>query len=813
MEDLGSLIAKLGADLSDLKRGLAEGRGQLASFQGMAERAGEKVKQALSFVALGAGLYLALSKIKEGFQAAFQAADEFQVTTIGIAATLTNLAKDKSDPGLTLAQNLEFAKEMYEALEEEAAKHFGTAQDLQQAFNILVQKGVVARKEDVQALGLLVDQIKLSTQGMNQQIQIAQELRAIVDGQAKATSAVAMMLKDRIGPDWEKIVAEHREAGDLLQFLASLFPGLQAALEKIQNTYEAQKNTLQSHLKLIGREGLAGLYDDVVDLLKDINAYLKEHKDELIVGIRNAWADLKEVLKGVKAALDGIYDVLVFIRDIMPNIVGWAKAFSKALQIDEANFQMLKSLARGDLAAAQAAALKRAQAEGLPVGPGRGWTPEDILAGRVKVSIPPPSGVPELEDRKRQEEKAATKGHAEDLLKILADYLEAKRDKEVKAAEEALKTLKSEYDLKKAELTRNLEAGLIAAEDYYRQVNQLGADLTRETLAVLDLKIAKEKEAYDLAVKELQARIASSQVSPEAGDLMGKKLLLEHETRLISLNAEKTRTRLEDEKRLVEILQEQIEARQKITDLILDEEGKAAFTELEQREFAILKLLEEQKKRREELLKLLGQAGATPEETAASMARFDVAAGRQLQIARFGEEAKVWAQTIAGGISNLVDSLIQGGRDLQQALHRFFSDLFKQSLEPGFKALKAGLENLFLDLFGSVGKSIANAALGVLGLIGMMFLGGGGGGSFSPSGAGIGVTTHEAVRGIVAGPTSISIGEIGASLADALIPTNNWLDKIERNTRQLSINITGLDAGQLAQLLADYLAAALMQGA
>ena len=42
---------------------------------------------------------------------------------------------------------------------------------------------------------------------------------------------------------------------------------------------------------------------------------------------------------------------------------------------------------------------------------------------------------------------------------------------------------------------------------------------------------------------------------------------------------------------------------------------------------------------------------------------------------------------------------------------------------------------------------------------------------------------HEAVRGIIAGETSIPIAEIGDSLKDALVSTNGILIAIEGNTR------------------------------
>lgn len=64
-EDLGALVAKLTADVTDLKKGLSEGRQQLASFQSVVETAGAKVSKVLAFAGISLGLYEVASKLKE----------------------------------------------------------------------------------------------------------------------------------------------------------------------------------------------------------------------------------------------------------------------------------------------------------------------------------------------------------------------------------------------------------------------------------------------------------------------------------------------------------------------------------------------------------------------------------------------------------------------------------------------------------------------------------------------------------------------------------------------------------------------------
>ena len=65
-EELGTLIAKLGADITELKTGLAAGRRELSGFKDMATKAGEQIKSALAFAGIAVGI-AALANAVKGF--------------------------------------------------------------------------------------------------------------------------------------------------------------------------------------------------------------------------------------------------------------------------------------------------------------------------------------------------------------------------------------------------------------------------------------------------------------------------------------------------------------------------------------------------------------------------------------------------------------------------------------------------------------------------------------------------------------------------------------------------------------------------
>jgi hypothetical protein len=173
-----------------------------------------------------------------------------------------------------------------------------------------------------------------------------------------------------------------------------------------------------------------------------------------------------------------------------------------------------------------------------------------------------------------------------------------------------------------------------------------------------------------------------------------------------------------------------------------------------------------------------------PAVRAALMARQDAAYQRKIWNAGpEAEQAAAFAQDIAQGFSSIIDAMMSGGQDLMKSANSMFKSIFTESLKPGLKQLTQLLQDGFKELFGAAGGALGSAIMGVIGLVGMMLTSGGSKSSWSPSGVQSDVTAHEAVRGVIAGDTSIPIAEIGVSLQDALVSTNGILMDIERNTR------------------------------
>jgi hypothetical protein len=401
------------------------------------------------------------------------------------------------------------------------------------------------------------------------------------------------------------------------------------------------------------------------------------------------------------------------------------------------------------------------------------------------------------------------KQQTEDLLSYLSQYMEAKRQLEIKDADESYQTFKATLEKKKAELDLALAEGKITGKEYMDSLREMAEAEVAEHLKLIQVKIEKEKESYEWAKKEVEERVAAGEVSPEAAELLLKKLNIEHTIRLKDLEGEAQRERIGLEQKYVELLKQEHEKRQQIEDILASMAQQAALGPIAEKEAGINRLLYEQEKERRRL-KELGAADI-------QIAEFDRLA-KQIEInKRVGDMAKGYAEMITGFFGDLIDAILDGEKDLTKTLQKFFKSLFKMGLEPVMKQLTQWLTNVFQQLFGALGEAVMGAIMMVIGLIGLL-LTSGGSASWTPASIEKGVTHHEAVRGIIAGEESIPVAKVSESLRDALAPTNTILRQIEQNTRNLganlslSISIPGLQEA-VSEAIERYFREYLMMGA
>lgn len=211
-----------------------------------------------------------------------------------------------------------------------------------------------------------------------------------------------------------------------------------------------------------------------------------------------------------------------------------------------------------------------------------------------------------------------------------------------------------------------------------------------------------------------------------------------------------------------------------------------------QREIA---LLDEQIARAVELQRISGEEAFGQETINALIAE----RARLVQESAAGESIGTeLASSVEAGFAQGISQGIAGTGQEFESVTRSFEDAALRGLGGGIEAAMQGFQRQLGDVIATGASSIADkfgvslggaaGALGqglsqVIGLVaqqGLAALFGGGGGSQSSSSSGVrsAVTSTQAVRGIVAGPSQIAIAQVGNSITDGFQPVVVLLGEI-----------------------------------
>jgi hypothetical protein len=859
-EDLGALVAKLAADMSDLKRGLAEGRAEFTSFQSMIESGAAKVKQLLAFAGVAVGIGAAISKIKELGAEILDLGGKSELLRVSAYAIGQHYGMASGSVDVYVQKLKEMGIEEDKALQSvnnflKAGVSIDQLPDLAQAakklapsmgmfFNDAYASIISAvTKGTPKALAELTPGVKQALQAASSEtlkmldstILSGTERTQIMVDFVKQAAAKMQTAGDDAANSYMRKLEEYKLAAknakealfELVKPVAMAVTG--AEIQSWQDFYAwiaKNKQQLMELGEIIGvyiQKGFLGT--------KQVIDFVYAHKDLLKVLLEVAtvmkiisWFTIAEGAGAAAIAVGGLTGKLAALRlalsspwtlVITVSILGLMEGLK---QLDK----LSKGAARGPTLAGEAYNLMtpeqqkeidqagRDEFEGYekPTGVTGKLPKQDPEVARLQAALAAAQGKKEqaLPPGGKGGGAAAPDDH---LLRLELAMFKAQRDEKLSLAQNYYDELKARNDKSRAEEAQNLAAGLIDGQTYYARLQELQQQETAGALAMIVKKKDAQQKSYQDSLRELEA---DAKLSPEAKNLAQQKLAAENRKAIAKLDAEAAMARLTGEKQITEELTRQVKVRQQYQDqtAALNIETAALLGAISGQEATLQKLyLDWQNAKRKAI-----EEGASPE------------ALRAMELNLQAKQADVkyggYASAITQGISSLIDSLMQGGQDLKKAANNIFKSLFNEALKPGLEQLRGMLVNGFKELFGAAGAGLASAVMGAIGLLGML-LTSSGSSSYSASGVTSGVTASEAIRGVIAGPTSIPIAEINIGLREALLDTNNWLSKIEGNTRggaggglAVSVAASGL-AGTVRQAIREemerYFEDVLMQGA
>ena len=834
-DDLGALVGKLAADVTDLKKGLQQGRQEFTSFQNLIETGAAKIKSVLAFAGISLGLYALASEVKEFGASILDVGGKSEVLraamyAIGQYYDISSGALDlyiqklsemgvEQENALKSVNNFLKAGLSVDLLPQIAAAARDLAPSMampfNEAFNAIVEgvtkqtpKTLAAMSPQLkQALKSLISEsgkeidatIISGTQKAQMMVDLLLQEAAKLKGAGDATADSYITQMDRL----QKAAKDAKEAlFEIVKPISLAITG--AEIKSWQDLYTWVVNNKEALREAAGTAG--SLIQSFISAGRSVIEFTLAHKD-LIATLLEVWALTKVagwfigVISGLTTATVGISGLLVQLGLLRVAIAGpWGLVIAVSLIGMAAALKQVETLTKTHpeyVGGAEWVPSEEFKAGGLEQGRREKYKPST-------VGTPSPMGgyygeKPQVspDQAKAEADAAADRAKLENALKgggkkggggggkdtewaqEVREYLkmvETIRQADLKQAESSIEILRASHATKKADLDKQLAEGLIDGQTYYDRLKLMEEGEAAVALALIE----KKKQAQMKAHADALQGLSLEDVTPQVAEYRRYELEVKNKSELAKLEADAAKIKLENEKRVTDELKRQFEATKKIKEETEDLKLGTAWGPIQEQEAAIQTLINTWNRAKAAKLEALG--ASSPEYTA-----FVTAGEAKLQTdinkAKYGDQISGAVDAITNGFNSVVDSISAGGQNLRDSLRTMFSDLFKVGLKPGLDQLKQLLMDGFKKLFDSdVGAGLGSAVMGVIGLAGMM-LTSKSSSSFTPSGVTSSVTAHEAVRGVIAGPTDIPIAQIGTSMQDALVPTNGILSQIEINTR------------------------------
>jgi hypothetical protein len=863
--DLGELLVRLSADLKNLEGGLKKARNELSGFQGYAQGFASSLKKTLALAGVAVGLYQIAGAVKSFAKDAAMTGARTETLRVAMeqvgknaglsAQSLNYFVSELKAAGITSQEAMTaVTKFLTSGLSLDRVRELATrardiavvaGTDTSEAFSRLLTGILTGQSQVLRSLLVPISSLEAAwknyaaqlgkTKDELTQVERAQatlnEVLRVTTGFAGAAAAADETVGKQLGS--MKRYAEEAKNALWALFQPAMLAGIQAmsqAWKDLEKWALANQDALAAYGQAMGEfiVRMAQGIRTVIQFSGEIKSLLKLLLELWVAskvagGIAAIAAALSKasaqgrILMGVLLALKNLIGSpwkLVITISLVGVYEGIKKIDQMVKETPALGASMLLGEAEGLLSAKQRAELDKTNAE---IAAQRQAAAEKGKKAEAPAKSPEEVARQAIEEAAKAQEKALKEAMAglgegvakagkggggaggagarasEDILRYLTDYLEAKRQLELQEAEDSYQTFQAAQEKKRAELKLWLAEGKVTGQEYYAALKAMAEDEAAAAIQLIEGKIAKEKEAYEWAQKEVADKAKKGEISPEAQDLALKKLAVEHTQRLKELEGEALREKIGLQREHLDLLRQEYDNRQRIADLMASGREEAALGPIAEKEAEINRLLRERYRLKEELIRL----GASESQ----VAEFDRVTSELEINKRFGDQIRAYTDLVSGFFGGLVDAIMDGERDLRKSLNQFFKSLFKQALEPAMKQMMQWLTDFFKGMFNSIGGAVMNGIMAIVGLVGMLLTGGGGKSTWSPAGVQSGVSGHEAVRGIVAGETSIPIAKVHESLREAVAPHLSVLRQIEANTRggpgggemQMSVRVEGVE--------------------
>lgn len=282
-------------------------------------------KAAIYTGTIAAGVY----GIQKAWSVLVDSVEQYNMSIIQTAGFLTGMTVDTGDPiSEKYRKSKEYAQALAQTMEDIDQKTILTSYDLNLMNREFLKQGVILdtnNKKQIEGMTAIANAVATIAAGSpNKQIQIAQETRALLQGQVNQYSQLAQMMNSQVG-DLEKEVRLHKQKGDLIEWIAGEMSGFAEATKDISKTWEAINTSALTFARRTIRGALSPAFNEILSQMEDGLNYLKQHDDEIQRGVYRSWLSVRGVVEAVNNALGGQEEQTKNLWPIVEQIAnGWS---------------------------------------------------------------------------------------------------------------------------------------------------------------------------------------------------------------------------------------------------------------------------------------------------------------------------------------------------------------------------------------------------------------------------------------------------------------------------------------------------------
>lgn len=246
---------------------------------------GSLTKSAVIMTGAFFGIQAAAQAVFWEFKRGLRSVEDFNLAVAESASFISTFSERTKSGDLAggFREANDYAKALNTKLEMMDSLTIASGKDLQTMSATMLQHGVILdinNKRQVEGFTNIATALTLVTQGQNKDIQMRQEINALLMGQIRATDRLPKLLS-AIDPYLEKHLIQWKTEGTLIENVGSMLQGFATSSGDLGNTWAVVGSTLETIHNRVLRGAFQPAFDDLLGLAKDISKALIDAEGNL----------------------------------------------------------------------------------------------------------------------------------------------------------------------------------------------------------------------------------------------------------------------------------------------------------------------------------------------------------------------------------------------------------------------------------------------------------------------------------------------------------------------------------------------------